>query len=363
MQAATPHHRAVTASATDAFRQHGPGTLACALLAALAMRLGQLAALQALGLSALSLAIVGGMVLGNTVYPRLAGTLNDGVQLCKGSLLRLGIILYGLRVTLAQIADVGGAGILTAMLMVASTFLLACWLGRRVLGLDRNTAMLVGAGSAICGAAAVLATEPVVRGRPEQVAVAVATVVVFGTLALFLYPVLYTLAQGVPQLAGSPQQFGIYIGSTVHEVAQVVAAGASVDGAAQDSAVIVKMVRVMLLAPFLIVLSAWLLKHPQPGTSSADLASRRRITVPWFAVGFLLVVILNSVLRLPPGAIAAATAADNFILAMAMGALGLTTRVSAIRRTGAKPLWLALALFAWLVVGGAVVNCCVVALL
>lgn len=342
-------------------RQLVPGVVACALLATLALQLGRMAALQAAGLSALSLAILIGMLAGNTVYPRFAATLDAGVQLSKGRLLRLGIILYGLRVTLQQVADVGGAGVVVAILMVASTFLLACWFGSRVLQLDRNTSVLVGAGSAICGAAAVLATEPVVKGRPEQVTVAVATVVVFGTVALFLYPPLHALAQHGPLFPADAQQFGVYMGSTIHEVAQVVAAGASVGPAAQDSAVIVKMVRVMLLAPFLVALSAWFMKHPAPGTSAAG--AGRRIAIPWFAVAFLFVVVLNSGLQLPEAATGAAIALDNFVLAMAMGALGLGTRISAVRRAGVKPLLLALVLFGWLVLGGAVVNRLVLALL
>ena len=107
-------------------------------------------------------------------------------RLLKQILLRAGIILYGLRLTFQDIAGVGLHGVLLDALMLASTFGLACLLGTRLFGLDRTTTLLIGAGSSICGAAAVMATEPVVRGRAEQVAVAVSTVVVFGTLGIFL---------------------------------------------------------------------------------------------------------------------------------------------------------------------------------
>lgn len=332
-----------------------PGAALCALLAGLAVALGGNQHMQRLGLSALSLAIVLGMLMGNTVYGRYAAALSSGVDLSKQKLLRLGIVLYGLRVTLQDVAAIGLQGAALAALMLGLTFALACWLGTRLLDLDRRTSMLIGAGSSICGAAAVLATEPVVKGRPEQVTVAVATVVVFGTVAIFLYPALYALSQGLGLLPSDSHHFGVYIGATVHEVAQVVAAGASVGADAENTAVIVKMVRVMLLAPFLIALSAWLVRHPEPDTgdhASTD-GVRKGAAIPWFAVGFLLVVVLNSTPLLPAAATRAGIAADHFILAMAMAALGLTTHVGAIRKAGLKPLLLALLLFVWLVAGGA----------
>lgn len=127
--------------------------------------------------------------------------------------------------------------------------MIACFPGQKVFGLDRHTSWLIGAGSSICGAAAVLATEPVVKAEASKVTVAVATVVIFGTIAIFLYPAMY------PLLAHwfSPETYGIYIGSTMHEVAQVVAAGHAINPDAENAAVIAKMLRVMMLAPFLIL--------------------------------------------------------------------------------------------------------------
>lgn len=151
------------------------------------------------GLSALTLAICIGLVIGNTVYPRLAPSCHAGVGLAKQRLLRAGIVLYGLRLTFQDIGHVGMAGVVVDALVLGSTFLLAQWLGRRVFGLDARTTVLIGAGSSICGAAAVLATEPVIKGRAEDVAVAVATVVVFGTVGTFLYP---RCSTGTPPTAG-----------------------------------------------------------------------------------------------------------------------------------------------------------------
>lgn len=232
--------------------------------------------------------------------------------------------------------------------MLASTFGLACLLGTRLFGLDRTTTLLIGAGSSICGAAAVMATEPVVRGRAEQVAVAVSTVVVFGTLGIFLYPVLFQLDQDWGLLPRDPGTWGVYIGATVHEVAQVVAAGRSIGIEAADTAVIAKMVRVMMLAPFLILLG---LAGTRQGAPPA--AQRRdQDHHSWFAVGFVLVAGLNSLVSLPPALVSHVNDLDTFLLAMAMAGLGLGTHLSAIRRAGLKPLLLAALLFAWLVLGG-----------
>jgi len=167
--------------------------LLTASLAAAGIGLSSVPWLQAHGISALTLAIVLGIALGNTVYPHLAASSADGVGFAKHWLLRAGVVLYGMRLTFQDIGQVGAGGVLIDALVLISTFGLACWAGTRWLGIDRDTAMLIGAGSAICGAAAVMAAAPVVRGRAEQATVAVSTVVVFGTLAMFLYPALYQL--------------------------------------------------------------------------------------------------------------------------------------------------------------------------
>lgn len=328
-----------------------PGLLLTALIAGLSIWLGTLPWLQAHGISALTLAIVIGIVIGNTAYPALAPRAAAGVGFSKATLLRAGIILYGMRLTLQDIGQVGTAGVVIDALVLCSTFALAWWLGTRVLGLDRNSALLIGAGSSICGAAAVMAAEPVVKGRAEQVAVAVATVVIFGTLAMFLYPLLYQWGINAGWMPLDETAFGVFTGSTVHEVAQVVAAGRAISEPAADAAVITKMVRVMMLAPFLVGLSALLARGQVAGDGQ-----RAKITVPWFAFGFIAMVAFNSLHLLPAGVVSALVDLDTALLAMAMAALGLTTHVSALRQAGTKPMLLAVLLFGWLLAGGMLIN-------
>jgi uncharacterized integral membrane protein (TIGR00698 family) len=368
--AVLPAHRPLSGS--QRVRGFVPGLALAGGLAFAAIELGKIGWLQANGISALTLAIVLGMLVGNTAYPRIAAMSAPGVTFSKQNLLRLGIILYGLRLTFQDIGHVGLAGVVIDATVLCSTFALSWFVGTRVFGLDRKTAMLIGAGSSICGAAAVMAAEPVVRGRAEQVTVAVSTVVVFGTLAIFLYPVLYHLNEQYQLISMSPSAYGIFAGSTIHEVAQVVAAGHAISDEAANTAVIAKMVRVMMLAPFLVVLSAYLsrskdgsegLGKSAPGAAAHEATQKPgRIVIPWFALGFVAVAGLNSLAILPKPVVSAAIDIDTVMLAMAMAALGLTTHISAIRNAGIKPLAFAALLFAWLIGGGIAINAGVTAL-
>ena len=252
------------------------------LAAVLCMYLAALPPLAQNGISPLTLAIVLGIALGNSVaaphLPRIA----EGIAFSKGRLLRLGIVLYGFKITWAQLTFAGWPALFADVGVVCGTFALALWLGRR-LDIDRDTAALVGAGSAICGAAAVLAAQPVLKAKEADVGVAVATVVVFGTLAMFVYPLLAALL--LPSVADADACFGwgIYTGASVHEVAQVA-----------DVAVITKMIRVLLLAPFLLALP-WLMRRFGGG---APAAQKGAPALPWFALGFLGAVAANSPLLL-----------------------------------------------------------------
>ncbi len=337
-----------------------PGLLLCAALSAGALMLDRVSWLQVHGLSALTLAIMLGFVVGNTVFPHMVDRCAPGVFYAKQYMLRLGIILYGFRLTFQDMGYVGLAGVLIDALVLTTTFSLALMLGIRLFKLERGTAMLIGIGSSICGAAAIMAAEPVLKARAEQVTVAVATVVVFGTLAIFVYPLLHSLNLHWQLLDTTDFAYGLFVGSTVHEVAQVVAAGAAIRQTAADTAVITKMVRVMMLAPFLIGLAVYLARVSTKQTSDQAQAQTKGllagVTVPWFAFIFVAVAGFNSLHLLPELAIVHIAEVDTALLAMAMAALGLTTDLKAIRRAGFKPLMLAGLLFAWLVVGGAALN-------
>jgi len=349
-----------------AARAGGPplwqGLLLCGGIAVAATSLGGSGWLQRHGVGALTIAIVIGMATGNTVYrraPGLAMRCGAGVDYSKQALLRMGVILYGFRLTLQDVGTFGISGAVIDAAVLVSTFVFATFAGTRWLGLDRRAAMLIATGSSICGAAAIMAAESVVRARAEQVTVAVATVVVFGTLSIFLYPALFQLNAHWRFLAQGEGAFGTYVGSTVHEVAQVVATARSIGPSAADAAIIAKMVRVMMLAPFLIGLSLWLrLDRSGPIAQVGSRVQVRRgpLAIPWFAFGFVAAVLVNSLQFMGSGVHQFTLTVDNFLLAMAMAALGLSTHIAAIRQAGARPLLLALLTFFWLVFAGAAIN-------
>ncbi|SDH46408.1 YeiH family protein [Pseudomonas panipatensis] len=322
-----------------------PGALLCLLIAGAAHLLVAIPELQHLGLGSLTLAILLGLLVGNLGAARF-GKLRPGVELSRQQLLRLGVVLYGLRLTFQDIAALGPAALVIDVLMVASTLLVAWWIGVRWLRLPRESALLIGAGSAICGAAAVMASSPVLRARAEHTAVAVATVVLFGTLAMLLHPLLFSY---LPHLFGSSKAFGIFSGSTIHEVAQVVAAGRAMDPAAADAALISKMLRVLLLAPALLCLGRF-------GAADAQAGAKRRLNIPGFAVAFLAVTALRSLGLVPESWLAPLQQLDEVLLGMAMAALGLATRLGDLRREGPKPLLLGAGLFLFLLLGGGLIN-------
>jgi uncharacterized integral membrane protein (TIGR00698 family) len=337
-----------------------PGLALAASLAVVSKWVAMLPVLASHGVSPLTVAIVLGLLIGNTLYPTIAPTAGSGVAFSRQTVLRTGVVLYGFRLTLQQVAQVGWAGVLVDALIVVSTVVIAHEVGTRWLKLDRTTALLAGAGSAICGAAAVLATEPVVKGKAEQVSVAVAGVVIFGTISMFLYPLMHTAAFMQAFIPGGAPGFGIYIGSTVHEVAQVVAAGRQVGAAAADPALITKMTRVFMMAPFLVGLALWL-RGRDGGDGSGGMSLKAAVSnVPVFAFYFVGAVLLNSANRalgwVSPSVIDGVFNLAVFLLSMAMAALGLSTHIGTLRRVGGKPIVLASILFVWLVVGGALLN-------
>ncbi len=317
-----------------------PGLALPLFIALAATGLANTAWIQHYQFSSLTLAILLGMVVGNLWQKWIPVSWKPGIHFAQNRLLRFGIIFYGFRLSFQQVADVGLSGLLIDLAVIASTFIGGYLVGTRWLKIDRETAMLTAVGASICGAAAVLATEPVVRGKPHQTAMAVATVVLFGTLSMFLYPLLQGMLHWPDRL------MGIYTGATIHEVAQVVAAGNAMSGAVVGAAVITKLTRVMMLAPFLIMLSLFL-QHCHAGQEK-----RPTITLPWFALLFVVAVGVNSLTVVPEVIVPTINSLDNFVLTIAMAALGIESHFGKLRGVGPRPLLLALLLFGWLVIGG-----------
>ena len=339
------------------------GILLIALFSCSAFYIAEIPFVKSLSFSPLIVGIILGMIYANSLRNRLPETWVPGIKFCTKQILRTGIVLYGFRLTLTQVAEVGIPAILIDTIVVAGTLILGIILGR-LLKLDKDTALMTSTGSAICGAAAVLGAEPVVKCESHKTAIAVSTVVIFGTISMFLYPVLYGLSNlGV----------AIYTGSTLHEVAHVAGAGNAMDptdalGIA-GPATITKMIRVMMLAPVLVMMSIALAGRKQIGPDGK--AVRSKITIPWFAFGFIGIICLNSLLQYLFGVESvreiplngAIEYADTFLLTMAMTALGTETSLDKFRQAGARPFVLAGLLYVWLVAGGYFVTKYVVGML
>ena len=333
------------------------GILLITLFSFAAFYIAEIPFVKRLSFSPLIVGIILGMLYANSLRNRLPETWVPGIKFCTKQVLRAGIVLYGFRLTLAQVFAVGLPAIAVDAIVVGGTLLLGVWLGR-LLKIDRDTALLTSTGSAICGAAAVLGAEPVVRCEGHKTAIAVSTVVVFGTISMFLYPVMYRsgLLDGLGDMG-----VAIYTGSTLHEVAHVAGAGNAMDptdalGIA-GTATITKMIRVMMLAPVLVIMGIVLSGRKR---GAGGKLGKSKITVPWFAFGFIGIICLNSLLQYLLGVDSvkeiplngAIEYLDTFMLTMAMTALGTDTSIDKFKQAGAKPFLLAALIYVWLVGGG-----------
>lgn len=306
---------------TEPLRRYAPGLIATGALAALAMLAQRWIGVPYL--SPMVLAMVAGIILRNALG--FAPALGPGVSLSVKKVLRTGIVLMGFQLTLGQLEGIGLHGILIVAVVLTSTFIFTKTMAR-VLGVDRKLGELIAAGTSVCGASAVIAVNTVTRGEDEDVAYAIACVTVFGTLSMLIMPVLGGA------LALAPESYGLWVGATVHEVAQVMGAAFTHGDAAGQAGTIAKLSRVLMLAPLILSLGA--LAQRREGASGG------RAPMPWFVFGFIAVVILNSLTDVPLAATHALSHVTAFFLTMALAGMGLETHVAKLRKKGGRPLLL-----------------------
>lgn len=299
-----------------------PGFLMSAIVAAAAYGLRGLPGMTAF--SPLILAILIGATFHNLVgTPAIA---RPGVGFSMRRLLRFGIVLLGFQLTVGQIIEVGHRGFLIIAATLTATFLFTIWMGR-LLGVERKLAQLIAAGTSICGASAVIATNTVTNGDDEDVAYAVACVTIFGSVAMFTYPLLPSL------LHLDPHAYGLWSGASIHEIAQVVAAAFQSGKTAGEFGTIAKLSRVMLLAPVVIVLGWTASRNATPRARTAS----ARPPTPWFLLGFVAVVGLNSLISIPAAGQVEIAAVTTFLLSIALAAMGLETDIRKLTARGFRP--------------------------
>nr|WP_281381963.1 putative sulfate exporter family transporter [Nocardiopsis mwathae] len=278
--------------------------------------------------SALIVALVLGAVLTNVgLVPAL---LRPGLQAAVKTPMRAGIVLLGLSLALGDVLALGVPVLLVVVGGVAVTFLGTLGLGR-LMGVARERRLLMATGVSICGASAVAAMNDSAEGDEDDVMTAVAIVTLFGTLAVVALPPL----RGA--LGLDPATFGIWSGASVHEVGQVVAVAGAVGGAALAPAVIVKLTRVVLLAPLIVAVNLWR-RYAEPSASAAAATGKRPPIVPLFVIGFLAAVAVGSTGAVPAPVMGPVGVLQTVLLSAGLFAMGTGVRLTALARSSGRSI-------------------------
>ena len=307
----------------ERLRHLSPGLALCFAIAGVAIIVRNLTGIAAL--NPVVVALVLGVGIG-AVVGRPA-TLKPGIAYAVRPVLRAAIVLLGLQVTLGMLWSLGPGALVLAVVVVAATLPFTIWLGARM-GVDPALSQLIGTGTAICGASAIVAANQVARGKEEDVTYALAVITLFGTVALVVFPYLSEL------MGLSARVYGLWAGAAIHEVVQAVGAAAAGGPEASQSGTVMKLARVFLLAPAVLALGWWVARTAQREAGPV------KAPVPWFAFGFLGLVLLGSTGLVPGFVVEISRFLVPLMLAASVAALGLQTDLKALHARGAKPLLL-----------------------
>jgi uncharacterized integral membrane protein (TIGR00698 family) len=286
--------------------------------------------------------LVAGVALGALVVnvAPLPARMAPGVAFGARSLLRFGVVLLGFRLSIGDLAGLGAPGLAVVGVVVAVTFFGTQWLARR-LGVPEDLGLLVATGYSICGASAIAAMDGVVGADEEETAYAITLVTLCGTLAIFVLPVL----AGPLGLTGDA--FGSWVGASVHDVGQVIATASHGEASSVAAATVVKLTRVVLLAPLVAMVA---IRRRKGRRGDATTGTRPPI-VPLFVAGFLAAIAVRSTGLLADSTLDGIATLEKVVLTVALVGLGMGVRVDRMRRLGGRPLLLGL--LAWVLVGGA----------
>lgn len=326
-------------TAGRAMRSVVPGLAVVSVLAGVAFVLAEWSSFSPLVVG-ITLGAIAGNVWG------VPDALAAGVRFCARTLLRAGIVVLGLRLSMGDVAGLGADGLMVVAMVVTITFFGTQWIARR-LGVGRDLGLLVATGYSICGASAIAAVNGVVHADEEETAYAITLVTICGTLSIFVLPF---VADRIG-LVGA--EFGTWVGASVHDVGQVVATASTGDAAAVEAATVVKLTRVVLLAP-LVALVSLSARRRRPAslsaaTNDADLEQHPPL-LPLFVIGFLAAMLVRSSGLLSDDVLDVAATLEKVLLTLALVAMGMGVRVGQMRRLGARPL--VLGLLSWVLVAG-----------
>ena len=312
-----------------------PGLALTVLIAAAAFGIRSISGIPFL--SPLMLAMVLGIFIRNGIgVPEFA---KPGNAFAMKRLLRIAIILLGLQLTFTQIRTIGLSAVGILVTCTVLTFVFTKFAGR-ILKVDPKLSELIAAGTSICGASAVIATNTVTRAKEEDVAYAIACVTLFGSVAVLIYPLLANY------LLLDPRSIGLWSGASIHEVAQVVATSFQAGQASGEFGTIAKLSRILLLAPMVLALSAVALRNSR----HKDQPEPDDIPWPWFVLGFLAMVLVNSLFTLPAELKSSVSVLTTILLTMALAAMGLATDIQKLKAKGPRPFLLGLVSFLFIAI-------------
>src|SRR5680860_165501 len=280
------------------------------------------------------IAILLGMFINATVD--IPSALKPGINFCLKKVLKMAIILLGLGLSFAAVISTGAKALVIILICVAIALTLTQYLGRR-LGLNDKLATLIGVGTSICGATAIVATAPAINADDADVSYSVATITFFGIIAIVIYPVIGSLLQM------SDMQFGTWAGTAINETSQVVAAGFIYSDAAGKIATVVKLTRTVLLAP-LVVLLGFIYARKQSEASGGSQEVNVLKIFPWFVVGFLALALVRTIgdnifgnIEMWRLLLTYAKITAKFLIVMAMASVGLMTNFQKMKTMGLRP--------------------------
>lgn len=309
--------------------------------------------LKSLRISPVIVGLILGALYANSFGKELPPEWMPGIVFCKNEILNIAIIFYGVKLTFQDLFEVGLTGLLACIFIVISTFFVAFLFGKYCFKLDSELSLLIAAGSSICGSAAILATSSILKSKSYKNIIAVAITFLFGTAGMLLFPLVYRLGW----LPINEDIFGIFLGITLPSVGNVAAAGSAISEAAAKNAIIVKMLRVMMLVPFLLLLGFFPAKTYTGGDydTPRNVQRKSNVVIPWFAILFIVTIALNSWLQPPLRVVNAINHVDKFCLTMAMTALGIETSSNKIQGVGLNLMYLGFFVSTWLVIAGSLV--------
>lgn len=296
------------------------GIALTATLAVLAGRIAELPGFSIMGIMIISIML--GVVWKSVMDVPVGASI--GITFSSKFLLRAGIILMGLRLNFSQIWEAGLSVVMIDMIVIAFTLIVMISLGKW-LKVDKTLGALIAVGTAVCGAAAIVAVAPLIGAKKEQTAISVACIAILGTIGSLIFIVLY------PYLGLDPYTYGVFAGSTLHELAHVIAAGVPGGDVGSETAILVKLGRVALLIPVALILGYFFRSEEN---STPEKKNWRNLPIPWFIFGFLAMSLVNTLGILPDSFTKWLIATSVFLMSVAMAGLGLSINIADFKKVG-----------------------------